>query len=636
MEPAHRFRLANTELILASRSVKPRDPSIFSCIKKLLKNSFCWTLADLRRQLNLTDYTKLIQLIDDGLLSANLDNDLLSEPESCYVAENTILLKEAKKLTQHFKLTNTREDTIQSFAKFPPTHHAQAALNRLNRIDSGESSRSVRRWKNWIRKGESEGLSRFQALISKRYLSGNRSRRIPSSAITFLDYFIKDHYAPKQGLSLYRAFFAYKVEAEEQKPKTYAVCWETFRKAVKAIPQNIIAKARGGIRASNAKEAPTDPENRALKANLPWEKAAIDHYLADIYLIHYSDDGVAYAERPWVTAMIDLATKSILAYSISFKNPSRIALARVIRDCVRCHGKLPREIILDRGAEFKSVYCASLFAHYCITHTLRPSGHSRYGGEIEGFFGEFKRLWLTQRPGNLADFKEARSVDGKKAPRTSAVIRIVDFRREFASFINWRDHRPDGIHDRSPYDRFLIGQSEYPFIAKNIDNDQDFKLATCIDESKFAIDPQRGIHIDNLWYSSPELSKLYGQKKKTTVRRDPENPHLIYAQVGHTWSPCFSGQIGRYQALSPEFQISEGIIALDTINLQRSISEQCSMELYRLIKKQKIHSIDNGNSENISSLELPCNPDKLPASDADFFQLVKNTTVIQLKTGTWS
>ena len=42
---------------------------------------------------------------------------------------------------------------------------------------------------------------------------------------------------------------------------------------------------------------------------------------------------------------------------------------------------------------------------------------------------------------------------------------------------------------------------------------------------------QRGIHIGELFYWSPELSSISQYNQKVEVRIDPENPHVVYAKM---------------------------------------------------------------------------------------------------------
>src|SRR5690625_7719014 len=148
----------------------------------------------------------------------------------------------------------------------------------------------------------------------------------------------------------------YKSLALDTHPQFRPVSRQTFTTRLEQIPGEVIGAARGGKRKRNAMGAPTDPEKRGLKASIPWQRAAIDHYLADIYLVVFTRTGEVYVERPWVTAMVDLATSKILGLSISFRPPPRRSVADVLRDDVRRRDIQHGDIIVDRSTDLQSAH----------------------------------------------------------------------------------------------------------------------------------------------------------------------------------------------------------------------------------------------------------------------------------------
>ncbi len=580
-----RYRVANLELMLRSRSVGAVEPCLQSRLYKLFEESFSWSLYGLKNSLSLNCYTPLIQLVDQGEIFFDIDNELLSEPRGCFITSDMSLVGESKALRDSQKIYN--DDLLSiSIAKFPSYSCAAKALEKLRKIESGAGAeRSIRRWKQQVRVGSSKGLTPFQSLIPRTYLSGNRVCRVSDVVVDYLQkYFVNTH-GPSQGLSDYRSYIRYKDMAKEHHPDFDPVSRRTFMRRLREIPASVIAKARQGRRGENAAADPSDPTERSLKAQLPWQAAAIDHYKADVYLVFYSNNGQIFVERPWITAMIDLSTGAVLAITLSFRDPSRNSCAKVIRECVRTHCRLPLEIIVDRGSDFRSVYFSALLAHYGVTLSLRPSAHSRYGGEVEGLFGEFKKMWLTQRPGNLADFEEARSVDGKLSPKQVAILKPYDFYKEIKAFTTWRDARPKGVHLESGRQRFLAGQKEFPFVGVSVNYDQDLMLATAVESKAYTVDFRRGIHIDDLYYYTPNIANIRGKKSKTEVRRDPENPHVVYALIDDIWEPCYSSQINSYSSLDQTAQFEQGLVAIEGVNLRRKVREEFDVELSRMCRE---------------------------------------------------
>lgn len=580
-----RFLIENLDVILLAREHDFVDSLNEIRLKKIMNDSFAMTLHDLMVKLGLTNVTSLILAVDRGLLAADLKQHRLIDAKNCLVSLNNDLLEHAIELRNKQRVYWDGLAESSDLKSIPRLSSAEHALKKLEKIESGKSSRSVRRWKSQIRDGVVGGLSEFQSLIPLTHLSGNRERKIPAVVDKFLTDFLLNDFIQKQGLSIYRGYKQYQDLALEEHPQFNPVSRQTFTTRLNQIPAEIIGFARGGKRKGNALAAPSDPEKRALKPSIAWQCAAVDHYLADIYLVLFTRTKVVYIERPWVTALVDIATSKILALSISFLPPSRRSVAKVIRDCVRRHGKLPREIIVDRGADFKSVYLASLLAHYGIILSMRPSAHPRFGSEVEGFFGEFKKQWLCQRPGNLADYKEARSVDGSKAPKAAAILQPLDFYEELTAFCDWRENKCRGLSSVSMELDFAESDQQYPFFAKVIQYDTEFITVTAVESAKYAFSYQRGINIKGTWYYSPALRKINGRKKKVDVRIDPDNPNLIFAQIENKWEPCYSSDVNAYSAKCAAHQLVDGMIKHEAAGMKRKIAEQHDLELANIIRK---------------------------------------------------
>lgn len=584
-----RFRVLNQEIMLHARQAEVAEIED-SDLERAFGESFFWSFYDLRDRLRLDDYTGLIQCVDKSRLFIDLDEVMLSEPRACYAVRR----KELLPFVEEFLGPKIYDDSLLAPVKvdrMPPTAYAERALSRLQRIESGENTRTVRRWRAMLEKGLQEGLSAFQSVVPRWFFSGNQCRRINEEVDTFLhSYFFEDH-APRQGISDYRSYVRYRVRAQREHPAYPPVSRTTFITRLRAIPPEKLAILREGKRKANALSAPSDPLQRQLKAELGWQRAAIDHYKADIYLVFFDSDGCPYAMRPWLTAMIDLATGCVLAFSISFQDPSRRSVSKVMRDCVRRHERLPREVVVDRGSDFRSVYFAALLAHSKIELVSRPASHSRFGGEVEGLFGEFKKQWLSQRPGNTTDFRNAREVDGKMKPKEMAVLTPYDFYREFEAFVSWRDSNPRSMAVEAPRILLIRHMREFPFIGIQQKYDSEYVLATAVDTEDYALDLQRGIHIGPSWYWSPELATLRGKKGSLEVRVDPENPHVVYGLVNGQWIPCYGSKINRYSALDPVSQWVEGLVAIDAFGARQKVKQQADEEVVRIIERMTESSL---------------------------------------------
>ncbi len=629
-----RFKIANINILLESRKMDKYDASFIQRVYVFLMESFYWSLHDLKEALGLDSYTWLIQLVDHKELVTDLSNSLFSEPKGCMVSRSSDLLELGRSYAYQ-KVQNSIPLRAFGYHEVPSELDTLKVMERLRRIESGEKGRSVRRWQQKIKAGKEKGLNEFYSLIDNSSQSGNRKRRINKTVIEFVSYYILHDHAGLQGLGAYRSYIRYRVLAKRHHEHHPPVCWETFRKELKRTPEYKIADKRGGRRSRNSALEPVDPLKRNLTFQLPWQAAAIDDYLGDIFLVFYTADKKPYVKKAWISGMIDLATSKILAFTISFKNPSNRSLSKVIRECVRMHGRLPQEILFDRGSNFKSKHTAQLLASLGVINSMRPAALSKSGGEIEGLFGEFKKTWLSQRPGNTADFKEARSVDGKKAPKHAAVLKPYYFYRELKWFLNWRDARPVGIHDMARIDRFNSKASDFPFMGVEVPYDEKFLIMTSVESKKYSVDLHRGLHIGVQHYWSPELSKVRGRKKKVDVRIDPENPHVVYASVENSWVPCYSRRIQIFNALDAESQFVEGLIALESQALKSKLTQEADETLVQIIEELD-RGYSNKSDSNVVDVEFYGKEDDSSYLDeVSIFDQVKSIAVREISTEEW-
>lgn len=257
----------------------------------------------------------------------------------------------------------------------PSSVRAEKALERLNRIAAGEKSRSTRRWLAKVKEGAGRGLTPFQSLLPDYHLSGNRKRKAPVQVIRVLDEYLKNEHGQKSGISDYRSYIAYRVHSKEQHLGSDPVSWATFWDHLKKASGESLGEQIGGKRLANSRASASPVLYRGLKPSYAWKTASVDHYIADIYVIIFSGGDYVYTARPTITGMIDVYSGAVISMSMSLLPPSRRSVAKVMRDCVRKHGRLPSELIVDRGAEFKSVYFASLLADQEVNLSLRPSAH---------------------------------------------------------------------------------------------------------------------------------------------------------------------------------------------------------------------------------------------------------------------
>jgi len=622
----NQVRISNLKILVNSRNIEICGSTEKKVLELLRKHTWL-RLSDLAKKLEITDLSPVLRLIDNKKIFSLLSEELLSQTESVVVSSSEEYLHVYKENYRNNETAKTSDSLPLLYA--PPLEYSKKALENLERAESGEKSRHVRRIKAKIKKGKKKGLSPFQSLLPKYINCGNNKPRINPVVEEFISKFIYESYSSVLRLNRQKAFGLYKYAANEIHPEYPAVSRKTFINRLNKADKAKVARGRGGNRASNSEENPSSVKDRELRATMAFELAAIDHYLADIMCVLATSSGVKYTARPWVTVLLDLYTKAILAVWVSYRDPSRRTDAMVIRHCVRNHGMLPASISADRGSDFMSDYFVSLLASRGSSLVARPSGHSRFGSEIERIFGAFKTQWLALRPGNIVEYKEARSVSGSHKPENFAVLTLEDFMRELTGFTEWWNNTIIGNEYEPPIVKMKDSIKAFPFVGKKVVEDHAFIVESAVDVRKFTVDARRGIHIDGIHYWSPQLARIE-KGKKPEVRIEPENPYKIYVRVKDEWVTCMSTGLTKFDTLDPIRKLAESVRILDGSVARTIAKEEAEQELIK-----KVFSIE-GSKEVVNEVEEGgLEEEEVLIENNSVFAQVREENLDELVTSTW-
>jgi putative transposase len=349
--------------------------------------------------------------------------------------------------------------------------------------------------------------------------------------------------------------------------------------------------------------------------------------LAKIYCELYRTDRHTYVAKPWLTVLRDVYTGEPLARWISFSRPSRVAVAMVMRSCLRRHGRLPETISVDKGAEFLSCYLSSLAAHYGVHLEIRPSANSRFGGQIERLFGLFRSLWLDRCIGNCTDIKQVRGLSSSHHPRNMKCMRLPDFLREFDAFCLWFTHEKLG-RATTPFTARNEGLERFPFSGIVIPYNDAFVIASAVDHGTLVIDGSRGIKIGDEHYWHPEL-RGYAMRGAVDVRSEPEDHTCIYARLGNHWVTAMSSRHLTLASESEHVRLAESLLVTDT-KYQRARAKADSAEA--LVQIWRDSDRDFSTSRDTS----PPSVDVVPSKDAkDLWNMIRSSAVEGLTISAW-
>ena len=158
-----------------------------------------------------------------------------------------------------------------------------------------------------------------------------------------------------------------------------------------------LATAREGIEAARQQYTPVAP---GLRPGAPLAIVQIDHTPVDIQLV--DDRSRAVLGRPWLTLLLDVFSRSVLGFHLSFDPPSAAGVALAVAQGVLpkaewlagrglelgwpMHG-LPASLHLDNAKEFHSRALKLGCEQHGIRIDHRPPATPRFGGHIERLMG---------------------------------------------------------------------------------------------------------------------------------------------------------------------------------------------------------------------------------------------------------
>jgi len=578
-----RIRAANLNTLWqATRGHRPPAAMLPRALKALAGKA-TMRLSELANRLGVVDHTPLLILITEGHLVADIDSSLLTEPEGCWVSTSWDYLEAAATYTRSAVDSHAAVDRSQTVdIGAPAEKHLKRALHILREIKQSPNTRQARRHRAAIKGAAERGLSALHAVTPKFSTSGTRDSKLAKEVSEYLTKHITEHWLCEARPTAANYYRKYKVDAKIAHPARSPISEKTVRKILDSQFRDQSGAVRGGRRESNALAAPSPTEEREFRPSRPFERATCDHYLCDLFCVTHRKNGKQYFKRAWLTVLVDVATGDLLAYWIDFRSPSRLSCAMVIRACAAAHGRLPEQILTDRGAEFDSVFFSALLATLGIEKLLRPSENARYGSEAERFFGLFKSEWLSGRPGNIVSTTPGRGQSRDKHPAEFAQLDIVDFLKEIKQYVPIHRDTIRGDQRCSPQVRFQEGMARYPFSGIAIEFDSKFILLTAIEERKYSFDPSRGLHIGVSFYWHPRIGLAVTRgAAKLRVKLEPADHHRVYAWVDNEWVVCTTSKANTDPMRDPIVLLADALTSFGARDLKASAREDSDAELVR-------------------------------------------------------
>lgn len=257
--------------------------------------------------------------------------------------------------------------------------------------------------------------------------------------------------------------------------------------------------------------------------------------------------------RPWLCALIDVTSRCVVGWEISFTPPCGAKVLRALRmamsdETPSDYAVAPQELILDNGPEFQNTVLQTVSGIYGITLRYASPRSPNQKPHIERFFGTVNTTLTHMMPGTTRSNPSDR---GEYPSGHTAQLRLSEVRDYFAFWL-------DNIYHQTPHSGLGARPSEVWRAASEHLPPQRYPAAdldlTC---RSFVMRAIRGgrVTIMNLEWSGPSLPDIsarlaiHGTGHKAKVFYDETDLSCVWVE-----DPDDRALLFRAEAVHPEYQ----------------------------------------------------------------------------------
>jgi putative transposase len=320
---------------------------------------------------------------------------------------------------------------------------------------------------------------------------------------------------------------------------------KTILRRVAALDKRKITAAREGAKAAREKY---DRVNQAPAIKKALERVQIDHTPVDLIVVDELKRQPL--GRPWLSLVIDIASRMVCGFFISMIPPSSISVALVLAHCVARKdlwladrelsfewpvSGLPVLVYMDNAKEFHAEALRSAAQEWGIELDFRPRGLPHFGGHIERLIGTMMGA-VHLIPGTTFSNVAER---GNYQSAKNAVMTLTELERWFALQVHVYHstiHSNLNVTPLAAWKRAVAAR------------DSAIRQLTNADQHTFFIDllpgerrkiRRDGIRLFNIHYWDNVLSPLAGRTSAPVlIKYDPRDLSTIHYQdeQGNYWA----------------------------------------------------------------------------------------------------
>jgi len=483
----------------------------------------------------------VFKLIADGLLVADMDGALLSEPNRCRVFRD-IAVREfelarqapsAKPVIpgvldirpgvrirynnqpytialvggQQIVLTSAQGETVEialdlleklavcsdlvmetdgigsvtpaSLSDFTEKELRTALARQTSLACLKTTNRTQRRHLQAIAMAKITGADELLALVPRTKERGNRKPRLTQEQVDAIAQVIREEYLTHRAPNKKACHNVLTVLCHGKgiAPPSYP----TLIAHIKALSRLQSDRARHGKRVAyqNAEFFYVLSVTTPVHGVRPFQIVHMDHTELDIELV--SSRTGKNLGRPWLSLAVDAFTRRILGFYLSFDPPSYRSNMMLLRDIVRRYQRLPQMIVVDNGADFRSENFQLIANLFGIHLRYRPAGHARHGAVLERLFGTLHTKYIHNLAGNTKATKIIRQTTGAFLPSRLAdwTLEALYFGIQYwaTDYYDQHDHSALDISPREAFARGLAISGDRPHRLVTLT--RDLMILTC-------------------------------------------------------------------------------------------------------------------------------------------------------------
>ena len=392
----------------------------------------------------------------------------------------------------------------------------------------------------WFRDYHRSG-GNVKALIPMISLRGNRRSRFTQEELSLMNAIIRQRYLNPQRISIkivYEAvvgeFGRQNILRVENKLKIPSYC--VVYRLINKLDRYEVTKARHGKLVADCQFRPLQ---KGPEPSQPLERVEIDHTKLDLFVV--DRERRMPIGRPWLTSAIDVYSKCVLGFYISFNPPSYLSVMKCLQNAIMPKNYVDEEfkeinhkwntyglmgtLVVDNGKEFWSHNLEDACLQLGIVIQYAPIKLAWYKGTVERYFRTLNTRLLHNQPGTtFSNIFDKADYDSKKNAMIDMQILRLIMHKWVIEVYNREPH--EGLKSL-PCLMWEKGIEIYPpAMPASV---EDLRVMTGMMEERTVT--RSGIEFKGILYNDENLSKFRRETQadgKVRIKYDPEDLSVIY------------------------------------------------------------------------------------------------------------